>query len=256
MFESLLSIESLVALSVGAIFSFKISRVNLQLQNNIREQSPDVRGDNNVIIYNQAMTGVQKEMAFSVKICAVVMMVLFHLFPAFFLNLLLSLSFLLPAFCAFGVINTIRLNGVRRGWDVLYLIASVALGVIFYCSVEMMVNYLPLYPQLISRYELLSGYGFSGIMNAPEEVYDFFFIVLSSVACPALIISGFYMTFAYTVARDGNHAFRYALTLLCCGYFAYIFLSGIMFSPHQTNTSYFMSVLTYPLVSLFSLFSF
>lgn len=121
MFENLLSIESILAISVGALFSFRVSKVSLSLKNNIRNQSPDIHGSNNVVIYNQAMVDVGKEMAFSVKVCAVAMMIMFHMFPAFFVNLLISLSFFLPVFSLIGVINAIRLNGSRRGWDILYM---------------------------------------------------------------------------------------------------------------------------------------
>jgi hypothetical protein len=67
MLESLLSIESLLAVSIGALFSFKISSVNVRLRSESRYQSPDVQGNNNIIIYNNAMEGVRKEMAGSVR---------------------------------------------------------------------------------------------------------------------------------------------------------------------------------------------
>lgn len=255
MLENLISIESLVAISVAATFSFKIGRVNLNIKNNIRNQSPDIHGSNNLVIYNQAMAGIKKEMAFSVKVCAFLMIIMFHIFPIFFVNLLLSFSLLLPLFNVFGVINSIRLNGGSRGWDILYPMASIVMGVLFYCSVNMMVNYIDLYPQLTILYQHISEYRLMGMFDAPQLFHKFFLIILSSIAYPALIISGFYLTFAYTTTRNGNDAFKYSMFLLLIGYVAYLFLSGCMFSNSQGNVEYFVSVLTYPFVSLLSLFS-
>ncbi|CND69640.1 hypothetical protein [Yersinia pseudotuberculosis] len=255
MFENLLSIESLLAISVGALFSFRVSKVSLSLKNNIRNQSPDIHGSNNVVIYNQAMVDVGKEMAFSVKVCAVVMMIMFHMFPAFFVNLLISLSFFLPVFSLIGVINAIRLNGSRRGWDILYILASVVMGVIFYCSARIMFNYLSLYPQLTQLYDYLSEFGLVGALSAKPQIYYFQLVLTSSLACPALIVLGFYLAFAYTKARDGNNAFRYSAGFLASGYMSYILLSGSLFLPSQGRHDYFVQVFTYPFNTLISLFS-
>jgi hypothetical protein len=256
MFENLLSIESLLAISVGAVFSFRVSKVSLSLKSNIRNQSPDIHGSNNVVIYNQAMADVGKEMAFSVRLCAVAMMIMFHMFPVFFVNLLTSLSFFLPIFSLVGIVNSIRLNGSRRGWDILYFLTSVVMGVIFYCSAKIMLNYLSLYPQLTQLYGYLSEYGLVRALSANSLIYNFHLVIVSSLACPALIVSGFYLAFAYTKARDGNNAFRYSAGFLAAGYMLYILLSGSLFSQYQGRNDNFLQVLTYPFNTLISLFSF
>ena len=256
MFENLLSVESILAVSVGALFSLRVSKINLSLKSNSRNQSPDIHGSNNVIIYNQAMANVGKEMAFSVKICAVAMMIIFHMFPGFFVNLLMSLSFFLPVFSLLGVVNSIRLNGSSRGWDVLYLLASVNMGVIFYCSAKIMLNYLSLYPQLTQLYSYLSEYGLVGALSAKPQIDYFQFVLMSSLACPILIVVGFYLSFAYTNERDGNNAFRYSAGSLILGYMLYLLLSGGLFSVYQGHNEYFMQIFTYPLKILISLFSF
>ncbi|MCK7178776.1 hypothetical protein [Enterobacter roggenkampii] len=256
MFENVFSLESLLAISVGALFSFRVNKVSLNLKNNIRNQSPDIYGNNNVVIYNQAMDDVGKEMTLSVRLCAIAMMIVFHMIPAFFVNLLMSLSFFLPVFSIIGVINAIRLNGMNRGWDVLYPLASVVMGVIFYCSAKIMKHYLPIYPQLTQLYHYLSGYDLIRVFKAHPQIDDFQHILFSSLACPVLIVLGFYLSFAYTRARDGNNAFRYCAGFLAAGYMFYILLSGSLFSNNQSNTDYFVQVLIYPFNTLFSLFSF
>jgi hypothetical protein len=254
MLENLLNIESLIAISVGAIFSFKIAKINLNLRSDVRTQSPNINGDNNIVIYNQAMVSVRKEMAFSVKVFAFVMMITFHMFPLFYVNLLGSLAFLLPLFSVAGVIYTIRLHGFSRGWDVMYPLAMLIVGVLFYCSSKIMGNYIDLYPKLYSIYEYISGYRFMGLFDVPLQTHDFFFVVVSSIACPALIVLGFYLSFAYTVARDGNDIFRFCALMIAMGYMAYLFLSGVMFSDSQGNTNYFIQVLSYPFSTLTNLF--
>lgn len=255
MFESVFSIESLLAISIGAIFSLRVSKVSLNLKSDVRNQSPDLYGNNNVVIYNQAMGDVGKEMAFSVKICAVLMMVVFHMFPLFFINLLMSLSFFLPVFSIVGVVNAIRLNGSSRGWDILYPMASALMGIVFYCSAKVMNQYLSLYPQLSQFFGYLSEHRLMGVIDAPRDFSYFMLILVSSLACPALIVLGFYLSFAYTKARDGNNAFRYSAILLAAGYMFYILLSGSLYSPDQGKGDYFLQVLTYPFNTLFSLFS-
>lgn len=256
MFESMFSLESLLAISVGALFSLRVNKVSINLKNSIRNQSPDIHGSNNVVIYNQAVNDVGKEMAFSVKLCAVAMMIILHMFPVFFVNLLMSLSFLLPTFSFIGVINAIRLNGMNRGWDILYILASVVMGVIFYCSAKIMEHDLSLYPQFIQLYHYLSGYSLIGALTAQPEIGYFQHILLSSLVCPLLIVLGFYLSFGYTKARDGNNAFRYCVGLLAAGYMFYLLLSGSMFSSNPGNSDYFVQVLIYPFKTLFSIFSF
>jgi len=202
------------------------------------------------------MAGVKKEISFSVKVCAFLMMIVFHMFPLFFLKLLLSLSFILPALAIFGYFNTIRFNGYRRGWDILYPVASVAMGVIFYCALEKMVPYLSLYPQLISLYEFSVNDGIRDVFSTPPGWLEIAFIVLSSFVCPLLILSGFYLSYAYTIARDGNEAFRYSRRLLAFGYAAYLVLAGAIIQPEKNSFDDLISILFYPFVSLYSLFSF
>jgi len=256
MIENLLSIESLLAVSVGAIFSIRVNKVSLSLKSNVRNQSPDIHGSNNVVIYNQAMVDVGKEMAFSVKVCSVGMMIFFHVFPSFFINLLLSLSFFLPVFSFIGVVNAIRLNGISRGWDILYLLASLVMGVIFYCTAGIMLNNLSVYPQLAQLYDYLSQYRLIEVFSATPQIDNFLFVVMSSMACPALIVIGFYVAFAHTVARDGNNVFRYSTILLSLGYISYILLSGVFILLYQGRNYNFDLVLTYPFKTLMSLFSF
>lgn len=256
MFESVFSIESLLTISVGALFSFRVSKVSVGLKSNIRNQSPEIHGSNNVVIYNQAINDVGKEMAFSVKLCAVVMMVVFHMFPDFFINLLMSLSFFLTVFSIIGVANAIRLNGISRGWDILYPLASALMGVLFYCSAKIMLQYLSLYPQFSQLFDYLSGQRLMGILDTPRDFNYFLLILVSSMACPALIVLGFYLSFAYTKERDGNNAFRYSTMILAAGYMLYILLSGSLYSPDQSQGDYFWQVLTYPFHTLFLLFSF
>lgn len=255
MFESLFSIESLVALSVGAIFSFKIARVNLNLRNDVRNQSPDIHGDNNTVIFTQAMVGVRKEMAFSVKLCAVLMAITFHMFPLFYVSLLSSLVFILPLLSLIGVFYTIRANGFGRGWDAMYFLASIVLSVIFYCSSMAITHYIQLYPQLYSIFESIFGGGFWGVATASKQQWSLLLIIVSSVACPALIVLGFYLAFGCTVARDGNDVFRYCVRSIVGGYLAYIFLSGVMFSASQGNVDNFLNILLYPVFTLRDLFS-
>ena len=256
MFENFLSIESLIYISVGAIFSFKIGKLNLNLRNDIRNKSPDVRGDNNQIVYNEVMAPVRKEMAFSVKVCAVIMMITFHMYPQFFINLLFSLSFILPLLSLVGFLNSVSINGINRGWDILYPIASFVMGVFSFCSVVMMNNYASLYPELPSIYHSFSGYNVIDWFRFPRQVYELVFIIWSSIACPALIILGFYLAFANTKARSGNDAFRFSVYILIGGYFSYLFLSGELFSPVQSTGENFLLLLTYPFRQLISIFTF
>lgn len=256
MFESLFSVGALVALSVGAIFSFKIARVNLNLRNDVRNQSPDIHGDNNTVIFTQAMTGVRKEMAFSVKLSAFLMAITFHMFPPFYVNLLSSLVFILPLLSLVGVFYTIRANGFYRGWDVMYLLASIILSVIFYCSSKAIAHYSHLYPQLYSIFESVFGSGFRLISTSSTQQWSFLLIIVSSIACPALIVLGFYLAFSCTVARDGNDIFRYCVRSIGGGYLAYVFLSGVMFSASQGNVDNFVNVLLYPVFTLRDLFTF
>ncbi|CFQ52511.1 Uncharacterised protein [Yersinia frederiksenii] len=253
MLDNLLNIESLLAVSVGAIFSFKISKINLNVRSEIRKQSPDIKGDNNVVIYNQAMTDVRKEMAFSVKLCTVAIVISFHIFPSFFVQLLLSLSFLLPLFCAFGVANTIRINGINRSSDLLYLMASTVMGVFCYCSSQMLAKHLALYPTLLQLFEHAFGYGLMAFFHAQYAVFSIAFIVISSIACASLIVLSFYLSFAYTTARNANDAFRYSIYILLSGYLAYLFSSGVFFSLEQSDLNYFKAVLFYPFSKIISL---
>lgn len=254
MFDSLLSVESIVALSIGAIFSFKIGKVNISIKNDFRNQSPDINGNNNLVIYNQAMGNVRKEIAFSIKIAIVVMMIVFHWFPTFFLNLLISFSFFLPIFSLVGIVNVIRLNGIYRGWDFLYFFASLIMGILFYCSAAMMTKYMSIYPELTAIYTHMSEYRLMGLFDTPNYLHYFILVVMTSIACPALIIIGFYLTFAYTKARDGNEVFRYASTLLISGYVAYLFISGVFFSSDRQNHEQFLLILAYPFKVALSFF--
>lgn len=246
MFESLISIESLLAISVGALISFRISKLNLNIRNDMRIKSPDVHGNNNQIIYNEVMTPVRKEIAFSVKVCACVMVLLFHVYPQFFVNLVFSLSFLLPVFCLLGVINSIRLNGFGRAWDILYPLSSLVMAVFFYCSGIVMLRHISLYPQLASFYEYFSNGNAEAWLQPSRQMHEFVLIVLSSFACPVLILAGFYLAFAYTKARSGNDAFRFSLTTLVIGYFTYLSLTGVLFSSDRNDISNFTFFLTYP----------
>ncbi|MBG3039145.1 hypothetical protein [Proteus mirabilis] len=254
MFDSLLSIESIVALSIGAIFSFKIGKVNISIKNNFKNQSPEISGNNNLVIYNQAMGNVRKEVGFSIKISVIVMMFLFHWFPNFFLNLLISFSFFLPIFSLLGIVNVIWLNGIYRGWDFLYFVASLIMGVLFYCSASMMTKYISIYPELTTIYAHMSEYKLMGLIDAPHYFYYFMLVIMTSIACPALIIMGLYLAFAYTKARDGNEVFRYASKLLLSGYVAYLFISGVFFSPDRANYQQFLLTLAYPFKVVLSFF--
>ena len=256
MFENLLSIESLLAISVGAIFSFKVGKLNLSLRNDIRNKSPNVQGDNNQIIYNEAMKPVRKDIAFSVKVCAFFMIILFHMYPTFFINLLFSLAFILPVLSLVGFINTVSLNGFNRGWDILYPISSFIMGVLFYCSAMMMTGYVSLYPKLPLLYKILSSYNIFDWNGVPNQAYDIVFILYSSFACPALLILGLYLSFAHTIARDGNDAFNFSVKMLAWGYIAYLFLSCNLFAVGKSTGDNFLFLLTYPFRKLIYILSF
>lgn len=250
MFESLFSIESLLAISVGAIVSFRISKLNVDLRSDVRNQSPNINGNNNQVVYNKVMMPIRKEMAFSVKVCAFVMMLLFHMYPIFFIKLTHSLSFILPILSLIGVANNFRVNGFSQFWDVLYPIASLVMGGLFYCSAIVMLDHVTIYPQLTSLFDSLASYSFKEWMNAPHEMQSFVLIIFSSVACPLLIVAGFYLAFAHTEARDGNKAFAFSFLMLVSGYVAYVFLSGFLFSPDQNIHS--TSLLIFPFRYIFS----
>lgn len=252
MFENLISMESLLAISVGAIVSFRISKLNVDLRSDVRNQSPNINGNNNQVIYNKAMMPLRKEMAFSVKVCAFVMMLLFHLYPFFFIKLNYSLSFILPVLSLIGVANNFRMNGFSHFWDILYPLASFVMGGLLYCSAIVMLDHVNIYPQLASLFESLASYGFKEWMNSPHEIQSLSFIILSSVACPLLIVAGFYLAFAHTEARDGNKAFGFSVLMLVGGYVAYVFMSGFLFSPDQNVHS--TSLLSFPFRHILSFF--
>ncbi|MEN4874540.1 hypothetical protein [Kosakonia cowanii] len=252
MFESLISMESLLAISVGAIVSFRISKLNVDIRSDVRNQSPNINGNNNQVVYNEVMMPIRKEMAFSVKVCAFVMMVLFHMYPFFFIKLTHSLSFILPILSLIGVASNFRVNGFSQFWNVLYPIASFVMGGIFYCSAIVMLDHVTIYPQLTSLFDSLVSYGFKEWMGSPHEMQSFVLIIFSSVACPLLIVAGFYLAFAHTEARDGNKAFAFSFFMLISGYVAYVFLSGFLFSPDQNIHS--TSLLSFPFRYILSFF--
>jgi hypothetical protein len=195
-------------------------------------------------------------MAFSVKVCAVAIFSLFHVFPSFFISLISSFSLLLPAFCAFGVFNSIRLNGVGRGGDLLYLIASVLFGVISYCSSQYMSNHVGLYPELWQLLDYVTNFGGVEFFKLGPQISSIVYIVFSSVAYSVLIITGFYLNFAYVRARNANDAFRYSMSFLLLGYACYAVLSGALFSQGRLDLTYVKAVLLYPLHTLISIITF
>lgn len=246
MFESLVNIESLIAVSVGAIFSFKISKANVNIRSERREQSQNVSGDNNVIVYNNNMLNVRKEMRFSVKACAFAIFLFFHMFSGFFIQLLSSLSIFLPLFCLFGVINNIRLYGFSRGGDFLYLLFAIPLGVVCYCAAQLISQHADLYPRLFQLFSDVSSYGIKSVFYANTQIISIAFIILSSIACSGLILLHFYLSFAFVIYRNANDAFRYSLSILVFGYALYFLSSGAVFSPFASDLEYFKAVLVYP----------
>lgn len=259
MLSNLINIESFIALSVGAIFSYKVNKINFSFKKNIRINSPDINGGNNVIIYNEAMQKVNSEMAFLVKVCAVVMLVFFHFFPLFFSHVLSALSISLPLLCLLGVVNSIRSHGMSRYGDSLYFLASCVMGVLCYCGAKAIEANSEVYPQLSLLIDSVSAafsrYGFMGVLGLNQTIRYLVFILFSSFACPALILSSFYLAFAYVMERNANDAFRYSCYVLAVGYVSYVFLTGALFSSGG-DLSFLLKVLTYPLSTIASLFSF
>lgn len=246
MLENLINVESLLAVSVGAIFSFKINKANVYIKSERREQSPNINGDNNVVVYNNAMANVRKEISFSVKLCALAIFFFFNVFSLFFINLLSSLSFFLPLFCLFGVVNSIRLNGFSRAGDLLYLFAAVFMSCICYCSSQLLIRHVELYPNLLPLLSHVSDYGVKSLFNAGAQMSSILFIIVSSLACSVLIILSFYLNFAFTIYRNANDAFRYSISILTPGYMLYFLSSGVVFFQNNVGFEYLKAVLLYP----------
>ncbi|WP_323080922.1 hypothetical protein [Klebsiella variicola] len=261
MFESLLSIGSLLAVSFGALFSFKIGMVNIHANRSKRNNSPDVYGNHNVIIYNEAIKTVQKEMAFSVKLCIFAMLIFFHKYPSFFIGFLSSLIIWLPLFCASGVVLSIKTHGIKRLGDVMYIISSVVMGVFCYCSSRLLSLHVDIYPEVTGFFrniaESIGYYGlFYGVAHASNEIGLMFNVIYASAACAALISLGGALCFSYITERDANKAFSRSIGILFAGYIAYVFSSGVLFSSAYHSLSYFIDVLMYPFSIIYSYFSF
>lgn len=259
MFESLLSIGSLLAVSFGALFSFKIGRVNVNVNRSERNNSPDVYGNHNLIIYNEAIKVVQKEMAFSAKLCIVAMLILFHKYPFFFIDFLSSLIIWLPLFCASGVVLSIKIHGIKRLGDVMYIVASIVMGVFCYCSSRLLSLHTDIYPEITSFsrniVESIGYYGlFYGVAHASNEVDLMLNVISSSAACAALISLSGALCFSYITERDANNVFSRSVGILFAGYIAYIFSSGVLFPPVYHGLSYFIDVLMYPFSVIYSYF--
>lgn len=246
MLESLISIESLLAVSVGAVFSFKIAKVNISVKTKVRNQSPDIAGNGNIVIYNNEAKGVKDDITFAVKLCVIAIFLFFHSFPEFFLKLLFSFSLLLPFFCLAGVVNVIRVNGIRRGWDGMYFLASIIWGVVGYCAVQLMSRDVTLYPNLSFLFDSLLREGVYGFFNGSNTVFLLAQIAISSLACAGLIVGGFYLAFGFVTARDGNGVFSFSAQMLIFGYALYFISVNVFFNQSQRGFEHIWAVAAYP----------
>lgn len=126
MFENLLSLGSLFAITVSLTLTVKSLRIN-SIKNS-KVNSPDINGDNNRVIINQLVTKGVSDFKQLSNLITIILLIAFPLFPEFFMRFLSTFSFCAVMICIVGVFKNIQQKGYYAAYSLVYIPITVLIG--------------------------------------------------------------------------------------------------------------------------------
>lgn len=126
MFENLLSLGSIFAITVSLTLTVKSIRIN-SIKNS-KVNSPDIIGDNNRVIINQLITKEVSDFKQLSNLIIIVLLIMFPLFPNFFMRFLSTFSFCAVMICIVGVFKNIQQKGYYAAYSLVYIPITALIG--------------------------------------------------------------------------------------------------------------------------------
>lgn len=119
MFDNLFSLGSIFAITVSVMLTIKSLKVN-NIKNK-RINSPDIIGDNNQVIINTSAIKELSDFKQLSNIIIISLMVVFPLFPNFFMTFIPTFSFCAVMICIIGVFKNIQQKGHNAAYGLVYI---------------------------------------------------------------------------------------------------------------------------------------
>lgn len=235
LFENFFSLDSLIALTFSAALTIKYLKINFKTE--IRNQSHNINGNNNTInIYEMDKINKKNFKTLSIMIAAF-LLVIFPVYPSLFIGIMKSFSWLPLVICFLGVSFQIYMRGMRRLYDLVYLIPSLIVGVLMYHAVYLAYHEGYIHTGIYSR---VFNYLSEPYVNiAYLEGLNMLLVELAAyLGFIFLFLSAIYISFSFIVERDFDSANKYishwTITAFICNFLA----SGMMFEYVHGGFSY------------------
>ena len=154
-------------------------------------------------------------------------MVFLPLYPYFFIDVMQSFSWLPVCICLLGVFVQIYMRGIKRIYDVVYIIPSLIVGVLMYHAVYLLTHgdyiYLNIYSRLfdyISYPYFSSGYIY-GLVTIIFELSIYFGVVV-------LFFNAIYVSFSFIKERNFDSVNKYVFHRIAFAFLGNFLASGVL----------------------------
>lgn len=248
MLENIFNFESIVSIALGSLVSFKALKVKSVINN----QSPTINGDWNSVTYNNYMEKTQKNFKYFWNVLFVIVFLLLPVFGSRFGVALYSFSFLSVVFCLVGVVMTIRNYGGERALDLLYIVLTLLISVLAYCTVVNMASFWDDYQGYYGR--LFSAIAsFRPSLPYIEYVTGLLYMFIITFGFVMVFVSLMYSTFAYIKERDFDEVIKFSCYHFGVAFIGYVLASNTLWALKNNDLQYVSYVLHAP-VSFFTSF--
>lgn len=248
--ENLLNIETLFALSLGGLITFKAVSFSFDS----RKQSPSMYGNDNQVTYNNFNLKDNNEFKYMWNILSLVFLFAFPLYSKILVNLLLSLATISPAISLISTTIMIKKHGKERIFDFMYILPILIVSVIAYHSAP----YLLYHSQHIQYFYQNISYIVSYFPNVFREVNVLFTILFQfcvSMGFALIFSSLLYVTAAFTRERSFDKVVLFSGNYICFAFIGYLLSCNLLSIYNGNNFNYIKEVVLQPVFSIINFFS-
>ncbi|EOI3546087.1 hypothetical protein ACMSZT_000852 [Cronobacter dublinensis] len=235
MFENIISIGSIIAVTLSVTLTIKFLKINIK--NNIRENSHDINGNNNIVNIIEADKRNNSDFKLLANVIGFVLLIFLPLYPYFFLSFMQAFSWLPIFIILVGVATQVYFRGWSRLPDLLYVFPAFIVGTLTYHSIY-----------LVDKGKYLEGDIYSRLIDAIisfniSESYALYitgllFEFFAYAGFIMLFLSAIYISFSFLKKRGFDETIKHLLFWLATGLLGDFLASGCMLNFGSINFNY------------------
>lgn len=234
-FENIISIGSLIAITLSVTLTIKFLKINIK--NDIRKNSPDINGNNNIVNIIEADKKNNSDFKLLANVIGFALLILLPLYPYFFLSFMQAFSWLPIFIILAGVAMQVYFRGWSRSPDLLYLFPAFIVGTLTYHSIYLAAKGKYLEEDIYSRLiEAITNFHISESYLTYISGFSLEFFAYAGFIM--LFLSAIYISFSFLKKRGFDETIKYLLFWLVVGLLGDFFASGCLLKSGSVNFDY------------------